>query len=267
MDEPTGWRVAPAPAPAASTVRAEDVVSRLDEAPTSDASIHWVCEGWPDDIARAVTSFRAHQGDHDVRYVVVDLTASEPGTFGDDVEVIGLESDTGWARACNAGLRRSTGALVLVMDGSIEATGDTLAPLAAVLADPFVGIAGPFGIVTHDLQEFEDAPGPGDCDAVESYCMAMRREVLTDVGLFDETFRWYRTADIEYSFRVKDAGLRTVVVETPVAKHDHRMWFETDLDERARLSRRNYSRFLERFRDRWDLVLEPRPPRRQGRPG
>ena len=38
--------------------------------------------------------------------------------------------------------------------------------------------------------------------------MAFRREVLTDVGGFDEKFRWYRTADIDWSFRVKDAGPR-----------------------------------------------------------
>ncbi len=90
--------------------------------------------------------------------------------------------------------------------------------------------------------------------------MAMRRELLTEVGLFDEKFRWYRTADIEYSFRVKDAGLRTVVVPVPVIKHEHRMWFETDPAERAKWSKRNYYRFLDRWRDRWDLVLDPRPP-------
>ena len=90
------------------------------------------------------------------------------------------------------------------------------APLEDALADPGVGICGPFGIVTHDLREFEEAPAPGDCDAIEGYLMAFRREMLTDAGLFDEKFQWYRTADIEYSFRVKDAGLRTVVVPVPV---------------------------------------------------
>ena len=35
----------------------------------------------------------------------------------------------------------------------------------------------PFGIVTDDLREFRDSPGP-DVDAIEGYLMAMRREVL-----------------------------------------------------------------------------------------
>ena len=83
----------------------------------------------------------------------------------------------------------------------------SFAPLEAALADPDVGIAGPFGIVTHDLREFEDAAGPGDCDAIEGYCMAMRRELLTEVGLFDEKFRWYRMADIELLVPREGRGL------------------------------------------------------------
>jgi cysteinyl-tRNA synthetase len=192
--------------------------------------------------------------------VVADVTGQGPDAFGPDVEVVALEPGTGWASAMNAGLRRARGRVVLVMDGSIEASGDVLGPLTAAVADPGVGLAGPFGIVTHDLRQFEPAPGPGDCDAVESYLIAMRREILTDVGLFDEKFRWYRTADIEYSFRVKDHGLRTVVVPVPVTKHAHRMWFESDPAVRAKWSKRNFYRFLDRWRDRWDLVLDPRPP-------
>jgi hypothetical protein len=264
VDGPEGWILEPAVSTTTDPVRARDVPSRLDEPATADVSVHWVCEGWPRDIERALSSFREHQGDRDVQYVVADVTGAGPAAFGDDVETISLEAGTGWGAARNAGLIRSTGAIVLAMDGSIEATGDVFAPLEAALTDVGVGIAGPFGIVTHDLHAFEDAlapgPGAGEVDAVEGYCMAMRRSLLTEVGLFDERFRWYRTADIELSFRVKDAGLRTVMVEAPVTRHEHRMWSQTDPQERARLSKRNYYRFLERWRDRWDLVLDPRPP-------
>ena len=110
-----------------------------------------------------------------------------------------------------------------------------------------------------DLRTFEEAPGPGACDAVEGYLMAFRRDVVAAVGGFDEKFRWYRTADIEWSFRVKEAGMRCEVVDVPVVKHAHRMWFETDPATRAKWSKRNFYRFLDRFRDRWDLVLAGEP--------
>jgi GT2 family glycosyltransferase len=250
VDEPGGWRLERAPIPES-------------EPQPADASLHWVVEGWPDDVRRAIASFRSWAGDRTVQYVVADVTGEDPSSFGDDVEVITLERGTGWAAARNAGLGRTRGRIVLVMDGSIEATGDVLAPLEAALEDPTVGVCGPFGIVTPDLREFEPTQGP-DCDAIEGYCMAFRREILTDAGLFDEKFRWYRTADIEYSFRIKDLGLRAVVVPVPVERHEHRMWFETPPEERAKLSKRNFYRFLDRWRDRYDLTVSGAPPEQHG---
>jgi hypothetical protein len=35
------------------------------------------------------------------------------------------------------------------------------------------------------------------------------------------------------------------------------MWFETDPADRARWSKRNYYRFLDRFRGRFDLLVSP----------
>jgi cysteinyl-tRNA synthetase len=263
VDEPGGaWRLDPVATgdAGARRVQPREVASRLAEPATVDVSVHWVCEGWPDDVARAVASFRAHQGDRRVRFVVADVTGAPSDAFGDDVDIVSLAEGTGWGEAMNAGLRQATGRTVLIMDPSIEVSGDVLGPLERALDDPEVGIAGPFGIVTHDLREFEEASGPGPCDAIEGYCMAMRRDMLASVEGFDERFRWYRTADIELSFRVKDRGLRTEVMPAPVVKHAHRMWFETPPAERAKWSKRNFYRFLDRWRDRWDLVLDPRPP-------
>jgi cysteinyl-tRNA synthetase len=263
VDEPDGWRLEPAAAPAPSQqerLRAESVDSVLDDPPTTDVSVHWVVEGWPEDVVRALAAFRANEGGRGVQYVIADVTDTAPSTYGEGVEHVALAEGTGWAAARNAGLRRSTGAVVFVMDGSIEPEGDVFGPLEASLRDPSVGVCGPFGIVTKDLREFDEASGPGDCDAIEGYFMALRRETLSAAGFFDEKFKWYRTADIEYSFRVKDLGLRATVVPVPVRKHEHRMWFETDPADRARWSKRNYYRFLDRWRDRWDLCVAPQPP-------
>jgi cysteinyl-tRNA synthetase len=267
VDSPDGPRVEPA-APAAgqgkeapSRLRPEDVPSVLEEPTTLDASVHWVVEGWQEDVARALEGFRSHQGGRSVQYVVADVTGQDPSTFGGEVEVVPLVEGTGWGAARNAGLKRSLGRIVLVVDGSIEPIGDVFGPIEEALADPAVGVVGPFGIVTTNLQDFEASDGP-EVDAIEGYLMAMRRDVLLEVGLFDEKFRWYRTADIEYSFRVKEAGLKAVVVRVQVTRHEHRMWFNTPPDERAKWSKRNYYRFLDRFRGRFDLLVGGEPPGR-----
>jgi GT2 family glycosyltransferase len=262
VDGPDGpsFEVFEQPETARRRRRARDVASVLDEPASADATVHWLVEGWPEDTVRALNAFREVEGERDVQYVVVDLTATDPSTFGAGVEVVALEARTGWGAARNAGIRRSRGSVVVVVDGSIEPTGDVLGPLEAALDDPSVGVAGPFGISTGDLREFHESDGVGGdrlVDAIEGYLMAFRRDVIRDVGLFDEKFTWYRSADIELSFRLKDAGYRAVIVDVPVERHEHRMWASTAPSERDRLSKRNYYRFLERFRGRFDLLVEP----------
>jgi cysteinyl-tRNA synthetase len=240
-------------------IAASEVPSLLDEPTSFDVSVHWVVEGWQEDVVRALTAFRAHEGDRAIQYVVADVTGTDPASFGDGVEVLSLEEGTGWAAARNAGLRRSLGRVVLAVDGSLEPTGPVFGPLEKALADPTVGVCGPFGIVSRDLRTFEASDGP-EVDAIEGYLMAMRREILELAGLFGERFRWYRTADIEYSFRVKDRGLRAVVIDVPVTKHEHRMWASTPEADRDRWSKRNYNVFLDAFRGRTDLLVEPGEP-------
>ncbi len=267
-DSPEGPRLEPSVPPyeaaAAPTprLRPDDVLSVLEEPATFDVCVHWVLEGWPEDVERAIAAFRANQGDRTSQHVVAVVSEEDPPELGADVELVALVPDTGWAAARNAGLKRSRGRIVIVADGSIEPVGDVFGPLEAALADETVGVCGPFGIVTADLQNFEESDGVGtdrQVDAIEGYLMALRRETLLAAGLFDEKFRWYRTADIDYSFRVKDAGLKAVVVPVPVTKHEHRMWSTTPPDERAKWSKRNFYRFLDRFRGRFDLLVSVPP--------
>lgn len=245
---------------ASALVRPEDVPSALEQPATFEATVHWLMEGWPEDVARALRGFRSNQGGRSVQYVVADVTGHDPTSFDDRVELIPLVEGAGWGAARNAGLKRSLGRIVLVVDGSIEPVGDVFGPIEEALADPAVGVVGPFGVVTTNLQDFEVSNGP-EVDAIEGYLMAMRREVLLEVGLFDEKFKWYRTADIEYSFRLKEAGLKAMVATVPVIRHEHRMWFNTPPKERAKWSKRNYYRFLDRFRGRFDLLVGGGPPR------
>jgi GT2 family glycosyltransferase len=144
--------------------------------------------------------------------------------------------------------------VVIVIDASIEATADIVGPLVEALDDPTVGVTGPFGLVSEDLHEFRQAEGP-DVDVIEAYVMGFRRE-LVEAGLrFDEKFKFYRNADIELSFQIKAMGLRAVVTPVPVRRHEHRIWTTTAEADRARLSKRNFYRFLDRWRGRTDLLV------------
>jgi len=254
VDTPAGPDLRPAPEPPAGEAPALDLPARFA------FSVHWLPQAWPEDVLRGIEAFHRHHPGGSIQHVVVE-TAGVPASWPDDVEVVVLDEDPGFARARNVGLRRGSGEIVVVVDGSLEPAGDVITPLVGALAEPSVGLAGPFGVVTDDLREFRESPGPL-VDAIEGYLMAFRRETIAESGGFDERFRFYRAADLELSFRIRDRGLSAVVVNLPLARHEHRTWAATPPEERARLSKRNFYRFLDRWGDRQDLrVIGPeRPP-------
>jgi cysteinyl-tRNA synthetase len=224
---------------------------------THDASVQWVVQGWPEDVERGIASFRRFHGGWSVQHIVVNAAGLER-TWPEDVDVTTIDPTRGWAAARNAALARAAGRIVVVVDGSIEAIGDVIGPLEEAFDDASVGVCGPFGIVSDDLREFRESDGP-EVDAIEGYLMAFRRELVEEGLRFDEKFRFYRTADIELSFQIKAMGLRAVVTPLPVERHEHRMWNATAEDERQRLSKRNFYRFLEKWRGRSDLLVSVPP--------
>jgi cysteinyl-tRNA synthetase len=269
VDGPSGSQVRPRlPAAPAGTgyARPGDLVSRLDEPATVAMSVVVILDDHPDDLDRMLRGLAAHPPGVDWELILV---ANAPpggveeerirGALTPPPTVIATSERLGWADAVNLGMRRSRGALIVLLDTSLEPTGDWATPLRAAFDDPAVGIAGGWGVRSRDGRQFEDA-APGEVDAVEGYCLAVRREALRAVGPFDQKFRWYRNADLDFSFQVRDAGWRAVrTPPLPFARHEHRGYAAFDEVERTRLSKRNFYRFLRRWGDRRDLLLDPAP--------
>ena len=221
-----------------------------------------VVHGWLPDAERWLLSVFTH-GNADFEAVLVDNSGDAriagwmQSRAAERLRVIRLDPPLGFAAAVNAGIDAAAGDVVILFDPGVELTGDALTPLIAALGDPAVAVAGPFGVSGKGtIKEFEESMGP-DVDAIEGYCMAFRRADAQGVGGFDPRFRFYRIADIEFSFRLRArAGGRAVALAgLPVKKHDHRLWEATDPTERERLSRRNFYRFLDRWGKREDLLV------------
>ena len=257
------------PDPNIDFAAASDLASLIDAPATRAASVVIVAEDHPADVARFCRASGEHPPAVDWELIVVaNAPAFDPGPLAeaagaDAIDIVRSEQRLGWADAVNLGLRRARGAVVVVVDASLEPTGDWIGPLLATFADPLVGIAGGWGVRSADARQFSEAP-PGDVDAIEGYCLAVRREALQVVRGFDRRFRWYRNADLDLSFAVRDAGWRAVATDPlPLMRHAHRGWESVDAAERDRLSRRNFYRFLDHWGDRRDLLLaEGWSPRR-----
>jgi hypothetical protein len=294
--EAAGWKIADrgidfaltpiAPADVAEGERVRygssaSVPSRLDEPASGLATVVLVATDWPDDLARALDGLRAGSPHGTSVVIVADgPSAEQAGTLDAleteeatstsaasalPIEIVWTSERLGHATALNIGLRRASGPVAILLDTSIEPSGDVVLPLLGALDAATVAVAGGWGIVSSDLRRFEDAPA-GDVDAIEGYVQAFRRADITARGPLDERFRFYRNLDIWWSLVLRDEGegsppRRALALDgLPLVRHEHRGFTSLPDVERDRQSKRNFYRIIDRFGWRRDLLTTVAQP-------
>ncbi len=219
-----------------------------------------------DAVERAARSALHHAGRHTLQVVLVDATG-DPSVHerfarlrdsNGCVDVVWLDHDPGAAGGRNAGLRASRGEVVVLMDASVQLTGDAFSPVVAALREPGVGAAGPFGLITEDMRHYFEVPNEGEpreVDALQNYFLAFRRADLPRVGWLDEHYRFYRSMDLDLSYRIRDRTGRVVSLPgLPLIRHRHTIWESLSPGDREERSRRNFGRFLKAWDHRRDLL-------------
>ena len=264
-----------------------NVPARFDEPAVGVATVVLIATDWPDDLERALGGLGRHSPAGTSVVVVVDAPcdeqaerldaletrdAADAGNARDvndalPIETVWTSERLGQGAAVNIGIRRASAPVIVLLDTSVEPTGDIVTPLVGALADASVAVAGPWGITSTDLRTFEDAP-PGDVDAIEGYMQAFRRSDAAALGPIDERFRFYRNLDIWWSLVLRDGAeddeqpRRAVRVDgLPVERHEHRGWTSLTDAERDRHSKRNFYRIIDRFGSRRDLLVANRSVR------
>jgi hypothetical protein len=267
--------------------RSDAVPSRLGEPATTAASIIVVGADDPDPLDRTVAALR-RTDPPDTQVVLVGngpspevdallqrlavVTAGEAapgrppptdpvaldGAVSGPLEVLGTSVRLGWPAAVNAGLRRATGNVVILLDPGLEPSGDIVTALESTLSDPAVGVVGAWGSVTEDLRRYQAAP-PGEVDVVDGACLAFRRVDLLARGPLDERFRTRRHLDAWWSLTLRDEGdgatpRRAIrVADLPIERTEGNERPLEKAAEHDRAEKRDFYRLLERFRARPDL--------------
>jgi hypothetical protein len=207
---------------------------------TPSISVLLETEAWPEDADRFLASLDRHRGDR-----AVEIVPANQGT-------------SGFGRAQNQALAEAAGEVVVLVDTSLELTGDLFSALVAALDDRTVALAGPFGLATADLCDYEERT-TGDVAAIQGYCLAARRTDLLAAGGVQERFVWYRNADIDISLRLRTLTTRmrraVAVGAEHCTRHAHRAWEAMPEAQRGELSRHNMGIVHEVFFGRKDLTL------------
>ena len=134
------------------------------------------------------------------------------------------QDQKGRAAACNAGLARARGAIVVFLDDDMEPTERFVTAHASshpdgsrravIGAAPIAIRAGDPTVVRYVGNKFnrhlERLNSPGHRFAlrdVYSGNLSIRREILSEVGGFDEAFRVYGHEDLELAWRLRASGV------------------------------------------------------------
>jgi hypothetical protein len=258
-DGADGWTLAEKP-PYDVLPSVRELPDRTAEPDAHRCTVAVLVEGWPDDVRTCVTALLEHtpedvavllleNGPTDAGAVVHELAASPR------VEELHVERPAGWAEARQALLRYDTAVVHVLLDPSTVLEGDAVTPVLAAFDDASVAGAGWRGVnVTDGWTEFVDA-GPGEVEALLGYLFAVRRSAAAQVPLPAKA-RFYRNADMEWSYLLRDAGVgRLVALDLPVRQDRHRGYSDGDPRFRDRESKKTYDRFLARFRGREELRL------------
>lgn len=216
----------------------------------------------------------------DLEIVVVD-NASSDGTADYLRALAGLHScvrliwnheNTGFAAACNQGLRAARGETLVLLNNDTIVPPGWLGRLRKVLVDSEVGLVGPvtnnagnearipsdyrtYGELLAFASERSRSHGDlvVDLPMLTLFCTAFRRATYERLGPLDESFGVGMFEDDDYSRRAHEAGLRTVCAEGAFVHHFGEASFGhlRPSGEWSRLFEENRTRFEQKWGIHW----------------
>jgi GT2 family glycosyltransferase len=243
---------------------ARQLPSMIDEPDTCLFSVMLVGRNNAEQTRRCIESVLRYAGDTSLEILLID-NASQ-----DDIDLWAMAIQQqeprlhllrtsramGAAEAYNVGLKQCRGRYILLLDASIELTGDIFTPLEKTFSTDQVGVTGLRGLCTYDLRHFEESQEP-EVEVIDGHCLAFKRSLLKEAGLFDERYRYPHYMDIDFNFALRDQGVQAVVTPAlPLVCHPTIQDTTLSDAERTRLTKRNFYRFLEKWGGREDLILE-----------
>ena len=255
------------------------VPSRLDDAPIGVATVVIVAtddvagalrqeaaitDSSPDGTQLVIVANAPSDGDDDARAALDMLGSAGPGAPGVATEVVHTATRVGAAAAWNAGLRRATAPVVVLLGPGIVAPAGLVPAIVEALEDPSVAVVGPVGLVSDNLRSFRAAPSDAvDVDAIAGDAIGFRRADAAARGLLDEHFVasdhlatwWSLVLRDPADDQDEDAEPRRAVQVPVELGHAGVPEADDDADPaQARLAKRNLYRFLKRFATRRDLI-------------
>ncbi len=131
--------------------------------------------------------------------------------------------NVGVARSWNMGAEMAEGDILCYINDDVAVGKQSIESLCDLLDDGQVGEVGPAGSYWANLQHHSYAEGtqPVEADVISGFCFLVRVATFRQIGGFDVEYSPAGYEEIDFSFRVRQAGLRCVVHPCVDIKHFH----------------------------------------------
>jgi GT2 family glycosyltransferase len=192
------------------------------------------------------------------------------------VRVIRNETNLGFPRAVNQGIRAATGKQVLLLNNDTIVTTGWLRRLLRALDEPKVGLVGPCSNRVSGEQQIEATyddlveldgfawqwgkahDGQREpTDRLVGFCLLVRRELIEAIGELDEQFGIGCYEDDDYCRRALRAGWRAVIARDAFVHHFGGRTFAGSGVDFAALMSRNRQLFEEKWHDSTPGTVAP----------
>lgn len=192
-------------------------------------------------VQRALLALSQQSLTPDEYEVIVSIDGSQDGTqemvsqFAAPYKLRSIwQPNRGRSAACNAGIRMATGKLLILLDDDMEPVFGFLAAHLRAHSEPVrFGVVGaapvPFTQSSPPVVQYIGAKFNSHLETLAqpryqfklrdfySGNFSIRREVLLEVGAFDESFTIYGNEDLELSVRLSKAGVKLVFSPEAIA--------------------------------------------------
>jgi GT2 family glycosyltransferase len=133
--------------------------------------------------------------------------------MGIPLKMLWFDEPQGFSKAVNAGIKESIGDAVILLNDDCELLTQEhnrwLNLLSEPFSDPQVGITGSHKLFSEDAQH----------EFIIFFCVMLRRKMLDQIGVLDESFSPFYGEDIDLCIRAERAGWKWVQV--PVGEECH----------------------------------------------
>lgn len=132
--------------------------------------------------------------------------------------------NVGVARSWNIGAQLADGEVLCYLNDDVAVGEGSLESLCEqLLADPTVGEIGPAGSFWRNCQHdrFVESAEPVEADVISGFCFLLRSSTFHELGGFDVNFSPAGCEEIDFSYRIRRAGMKCLVDPRVSIKHYH----------------------------------------------